>query len=479
MGAFQWIMKKITKVFSRSTNALFYITLYREILNEIQEITKDEEKSLQILREIGKKAANESCERHSSIFKFMPGNPKKVLDYFGVLWSVVFGIDLGEHSYEEIPREGAIFNDYILNIKKCPICGGYGEDPEDKFDFKKIPKGSEGFACGLCGMLESVANFILKLKKNDYRIEIIEQKCMAKGEDCLQFICRTHNLKEWREIVSSRGQEDLLEEEFIQEGEPDLFDKLQDYISLDKLEEMLDAPLENIKNRIADIIRDKLNMEPSHFFDYFRNYEDDMIRIIGFLAVHLFNEYGGLVEKFTQSEIFAKITGYIFKHLKEMTLLFIPLDVINDYHELLIAFLDGLAPKEMVNNIREFSGKDDLNYIFEGAQMALENLGIDFSELKENIWEELRKEREDGLISAEPSMIDKSQERFPKFINIIQEILMLINEILTLPIRIIISESHYGLKTAINSVVNEEEGLFGSIKAHADNIFDYIQEIRK
>ena len=82
MGAFSWLMKKVSKVFSRSTNALFYIALYREILNEIQKITKDEQKTIEILREIGKEAAVESCERHSSIFKFMPGNPRKVLEYF-------------------------------------------------------------------------------------------------------------------------------------------------------------------------------------------------------------------------------------------------------------------------------------------------------------------------------------------------------------------------------------------------------------
>ncbi|MCK4371469.1 MAG: hypothetical protein KAW03_10405, partial [Candidatus Lokiarchaeota archaeon] len=93
MGAFQWLLKKITKVFGRSTNALFYTLLYREILKEINEITKNEEESLIILREIGKRAAYESCERHSSIFKFMPGSPKKVLDYFEILWVVVFGTE--------------------------------------------------------------------------------------------------------------------------------------------------------------------------------------------------------------------------------------------------------------------------------------------------------------------------------------------------------------------------------------------------
>ena len=204
-----------------------------------------------------------------------------------------------------------------------------------------------------------------------------------------------------------------------------------------------------------------------------------MIRIIGYLGIHLLNEYGGLLEKSLKNEWLAKVFGYFFKQVKEMVLLFILLDVIRDYNELLVNFLEGLAPNEMVDNIKQFTGKDTINLLFEGAQMALENLGIAVTELKENIWEELKKEREDGLISSESTPVDKTRERVPHIINIFQEILMIITDILTLPIRVLISESHYGLKTAINSVISEEEGLYGSIRGRIDNIFDRIEEIRK
>jgi hypothetical protein len=197
------------------------------------------------------------------------------------------------------------------------------------------------------------------------------------------------------------------------------------------------------------------------------------------LGIHLLNEYGGLLEKAFKNEWLAKVFGYVFKQLKQMTLLFIPLDVIRDYNELLVSFLDGLAPLEMVENVKLFTGKDTINYLFEGAQLALENLGIEFTELKDNIWEELKKEREDGLISSETSTVDKTREKVPQIINIFQELLMIFTDILTLPIRVLISESHYGLKTAINSVISEEEGLYGSIKERFDSIFDQIEEIRK
>ena len=491
MGAVQWLLKKITKVFGRNTTSLFYVLLYREVLKEINDITKDEEDSIIILREIGKKAATESCERHTTVFKWMPGSPRKVIEYFELLWVVVFGKELeeGELTYEELPKEGSKYSDYLVTIKSCPLCAGYGVDDEDTFNFKKISnQDTEGLACGLTGMLESVANFILKIKRSDYRINIVEQKCLAKGEERLQFMCKIYDSLEWKELSSVRIQDKIksevkfevsIEEDVVQETKLDIIDKLQEVLSLDKIEELLDEPLESVKSKIAEIIEDKLNMEPEHFFDYFRNYEDDLLRIIGYLAVHLLNEYGGLIEKTLQNSTFAKIAGYLFKQLREFVLLFIPIDVINDYHQLLVNFLDGLASDEMVENVRQFSGKDDIKFLFEGAQIALENLGIDFSELKDNVWEELRKERENGLISSDQSMMDKTEENIPKIIKIFQEIIMLLSDILTLPIRVLISEGHYGLKTAINSVASEEEGLFGSIKDRIDTIFDYVQEIRK
>ncbi|MHA2287500.1 MAG: hypothetical protein ACXABG_01810 [Promethearchaeota archaeon] len=491
MGAVQWLLKKVTKVFGRNTDSLFYVLLYREILKEINEITKNEEDSLVLLREIGKKAATESCERHTAVFKWMPGSPRKVIEYFELLWVVVFGKELkeGDLTYEELPKNGSKYNDYLVKIKTCPLCAGYGLDDEDTFNFQKVNnRDSEGLACGLTGMLESVANFILKIKRSDYRINIVEKKCLAKGEESLQFNYKIYDTLEWKELSSIRIQdkiksgvkfEESIEEDVVQETKLDIIDKLQEVLSLGKIEELLDEPLEGIKSKVAEIIEDKLNMETEHFFDYFKNYEDDLLRIIGYLAVHLLNEYGGLVEKLLENTTFAKIAGYLFKQLREFVLLFIPIDVINDYHQLLISFLDGLAPVEMVENVRQFSGKDDIKFLFEGAQMALENLGIDFSELKDNVWEEIRRERENGLISSDQSMIEKTEENIPKIIRIMQEIIMLVSDILTLPIRVLISESHYGLKTAINSVVSEEEGLFGSIKGRIDTIFDYVQDIKK
>ena len=83
------------------------------------------------------------------------------------------------------------------------------------------------------------------------------------------------------------------------------------------------------------------------------------------------------------------------------------------------------------------------------------------------------------MVSSEDTTIEKTRDKLPQIINILQQLLMIFSDILILPIRVLISGGHYGLKTAINSVVSEEEGLYGSVKERIDNIFDQIQEIRQ
>jgi len=38
-----------------------------------------------------------------------------------------------------------------------------------------------------------------------------------------------------------------------------------------------------------------------------------MVRIIGYLGIHLLNEYGGILERSLKNEWFAKVFGYFFR----------------------------------------------------------------------------------------------------------------------------------------------------------------------
>jgi len=485
MGLLSWLIKKIGKSLGRNTKALFYTLLYREIFKEIYDIKKDLDKTVKIMRFIGGEASLESLKRQASILKFLPGEPDRVLKYFELIWTIVFGMELGEYEYEEVVEEGYPYPIVRVKIKKCPVCGGYGIDPEDTIDFKKLKAGSGGMACGFIGMIEKVINYLLMTKKNDFRMKITEEKCYAKGDDILQFKIDIINIHDFKskipdtEDISYYDAEDedrelMLESKEIKES---IFDKLRDKLDLDKIEELFDKPLNSIKENLSNLIRDKMHMDPGDFFDYFTNYESDLFRIIGYLGIHLLNEYGGLVEKYLSNKIFAKISGYIFQQIKETYKIFIPFDIIDDYHQLLLEFLRDLAPEEMVEKIKDFSPTDCTDLILEGTQMALEDLGIDFSELKENIWEELKRQKPTEEEYELPSITSTKEEKGSVLIQIFQEILLLINALLSLPVRIILAREHESIKTTLKSTTSGGEVL-ESIKLHADRIVEFLEEIR-
>jgi len=81
-------------------------------------------------------------------------------------------------------------------------------------------------------------------------------------------MCKIYDNIEWKNLMSTRIQdriksgvnfEESLEDEVVQETKLDIIDKLQEVLSLDKIEELLDEPLEGIKEKVAEIIEDKLN----------------------------------------------------------------------------------------------------------------------------------------------------------------------------------------------------------------------------
>ncbi len=483
MGFLTWIIKKIGKTIGRNTSSLFYALLYREIFKEIYEITDNVEKSIEIMRYVGGEASLESLKRQTAILKFLPGEPDRVLKYFEVIWTIVFGMPLGDYEMEETKIEGAPYPEIRLKIKQCPVCGGYGSDKEDTVRFDKMKKDIDGMACGFIGMIEKVINYLLALKNNDFRMKIKEEKCFAKGDDILQFKCDIVSLEDLRlEIPSVEISEDTelqiaAYDLMLEEGpqKESILDKIRQKIDLDRIEEFIDGPLDSVKSRLSNLIRDKMHMEPEEFFDYFTNYERDLFKIAGYLGVHLLNEYGGLVEKFLSNNTFAKVAGYIFKQIQETYKIFIPLDVIDDYHQLFVEFLRNLAPEEMVEQFELLTAIEAADLIFEGAQGALEDLGINFEELKENIWEELKRQPppEDEIGLAAEEIKGKGHT----LIQIFQEVLMLINSILSLPVRMILAREHESIKTVIESTTSGGDVL-ESIKTHADKIFEYLEEMR-
>jgi hypothetical protein len=224
-----------------------------------------------------------------------------------------------------------------------------------------------------------------------------------------------------------------------------------------------------------------MQMTSEELFDHFRNYEDDVVRIIGFFIIHLLNEKGRLFERAAENESISKIIGVIFNTLVEMTNIYIPREIIADYQKLLVELLTGLAPKEMVESFKRFKASEISSLFFEGMEKALNDLQIEIQagQSNINIWEEL-----DGLETTEEINIpeirdsDDNEEKKRKAseirINLVQEIFYVINILISIPSRIIITASHGTIKSALTST----DDIFDLLRNHFENVLDLIERMK-
>ena len=465
--AFKFLVGRAAKMVGRNVNSVFFTTLYREIFKEVFDLTNDEEKTVQIVKQLGILGTSESAHRQESLMRLFPGTPKRIMEYFDVIYYVIFGTKLDNFSLEYIEVEGHEFADMVLNIEKCAICGGYGSLPEDTFDCTKIPEGNTAFAAGLVGMLQETANFILHIKESPYQIIITETKCFCRGDSYQQLYCKV--------IPREKIEDELKKESFSEKNHKSpIID-----VDFDHIEEVLTKPLKTIKAEVTKMILEKTNMTPTEFLDHFANYEDDVIRIFGFLIIHILNEKGRIIEGMAKNETFSKIIGHLFNNAVDMTNIYVPRDVISDYQKLLIEFLTGLASDKMVESFRKFPATEITTLFFEGMKKALLDLGVNFEGMKTNIWEELEVQKLMGGLPVKNNSDEELTDERRNFIaqtrmKIFQEIFMLMNAMVSLPTRILISNAHESSKTALNSAGE----IFTNVKNHIENIFDLVEELK-
>jgi hypothetical protein len=456
---FNWLVTRVARWIGRASSSLYYNFLYREIFNELLDLNDgDVQTTIVEFRKLGTETSAESAVRQDKFLRFFPSTPKALFDYFQILWQVLFGMEMGEFEKEDTFDEDTGEGQIVFKIKQCPICGGIGGQPEGETvetgfnaDITQFPPDDDAYACGFVGMLMEVANHIYRLKGASCRAKLVETKCMARGDPCLELT-----------VTFVSGEEFDTPEEAAEAQKQNPLDR---FLALDKIEEFFSAPLERVRKSLDKVINEQLDMAPSEFFSNFENYEDDMLRIIGYLGVHLVNEVGGVVEKAFENKTIAKLGGYIYNAVAQLIDLFVPREILDDYKRLAIELLTGLAPETMILRLQEFEGYEMVGYVMEGVKKALVNLGVNFEELKDNIWEELK-----------VSMTDvPAEERKNLQVELIQEIMMLLVSFFAIPNRMLLSATHAEVKTLATS----GEDILSSVRQHGEKIFDIVDHIRE
>jgi hypothetical protein len=239
------------------------------------------------------------------------------------------------------------------------------------------------------------------------------------------------------------------------------------------LQDFVDQPLGKVKEQLAAVIEKEAHLTPAEVFSMFENYEDDLVRILGFLPVHFLNEYGNLVEKTLQNPILAKVVGHVFNAVKKDAPRLLPPEVAQDMLALFLEFIEGLAPAEMIDRYRQFGSFDYLNFLLEGTGLALRDLGVDFGGLKSNLWEEFKAQQEppegEEVVTAATDVF-----RSPDIVNLVVEVMQLILDLLTLPTKLLVASAHAEVK----SVVTARTELLDAVRTRLENIFDIVQQLR-
>lgn len=463
---FKFMIGKIAKMVSRNVNSAFFINLYREIYKEVYEIVQDEEEASAIVKELGIKGTRESCVRQESIFKIFPKDPKKVLDFLPtVIYQIIFGVKMDDYERSEEAVQNSDYPAIIYKLNRSSICGGFGTDQKYPMDFSKLAADDSKCAAGVVGMLQEVANYVLMVKGSPYRVNITERSCFNAGDNSMELYCH---------VVPAESFEVITEEEAEKMRKSSSVD-----FDLDKIEKILTKPLDAIKDELRKLIREKMNMTSEELFDHFRNYEDDVIRILGFIIIHGLNEPGRLIEQGTKNQTVAKIIGHSFNNMKDMTDIYVPREILADYRKLFIELMDGMAPVEMVDTFREMDTERFINLFYEGMEKGLKDLGVSFKELKTNIWEELDfdkvSESVPGSAKTSDEQDDEMKKRDAKIkMNLVQEVFMLISALLSLPSRVMFSAAHSSAK-AIGDSGGE---VFANVREHAEKIFEIAEKLK-
>ncbi|MHA1340416.1 MAG: hypothetical protein ACTSRZ_11490 [Promethearchaeota archaeon] len=461
---FKFIITRIARVVSRSVNSAFFITLYRELYNEVYDITKDEVEASKIVKNIGISGTKESCERQESIFKIFPEDPQKVLRLLPTaIYQIIFGAPMDDYEEYKVEVENSDYPAIVFKLNRSSVCGGFGSTKEFSMNFAKCVPEYSGCAAGVVGMLQEVANYILMVKGSPYRVNITERKCFNAGDDCMELFCYVLPIENYNLMTEKEAQ-------YLKRVGGFNFD-------ITKIEDILSKPIDAIKDQLDSIIRKQLKMTPKELFDHFLNYEEDLVRIIGFLFIHLLNEPGRLIEKATENETYSKIIGHTFNTVVELTQIYIPTEIIKDYHEVFMEIISDLASEQVKKAFAKIKPDDFVNLIFEGMQKALKDLGVNFEGMKENIWKELEMQKllDNVPLGSQEELSEEEKSKKTEIkLQIIQEIFLLANALLSLPAKMLLSATHATIKSAVNS----SGEIFSNVRIHVEQIIDLVEKLK-
>jgi hypothetical protein len=483
--AFTWIVSRIIRLFGQKTNALFYLLTYRELQAQIVELANAMNVAPDALaKEIGRRAARESAQRHASVLGIVPINPnspEQIKKYIEVLWFVLFGKEMRDYTVrvdDETPGHQRL----TFLLKNCPVCMGHEEDKDQYKELYKTFSGgeTEGYACMMAGMLEDLARIIMENKGMDIRIIVTERQCYARGDNVMAVEAQIVTVQEYEarkqvalsvsRTVQQPTRAEAAESTFanVAAQSTRLFSKVYEQLNLERLDTFFTNPNEQIKTELATAVEKQLHFKPKEILAYFQNYEEDIFRVIGYLTIHALNEAGGIIQKSVESYLMSKVIDIVLSAIEYGLNTYIPEKVANDNKQMVELLVDGWAHESSVAKIKAMDSKAMFKLVLEGARLALSDYGQQFTGAKDATWTLLKKT---NLLQNEGETPSKT---FNLIFDIVQEASLMAGYIMAMPIKAWVSTEYEAVKTPVTSA----QEIYQSSRQHLEKLFDLIEEFQ-
>ncbi|MHA1269056.1 MAG: HAD family hydrolase [Candidatus Helarchaeota archaeon] len=204
------------------------------------------------------------------------------------------------------------------------------------------------------------------------------------------------------DIDSDLNREIMERKEVIppEEREEFSFSEYVKQITVEDFKDFLRNPYSFIRSQIANLLeRQEMSTDNvKESLSIFEGFEHDLLQSLGYILVHIINSRtGNIIEGFLKNETGVAIITFGYDILKVNILTLYPGEMFTLILKSIVSSFRDMLPDKVIENLNELSGFEFIEDILEGAHIALQDLGLIQSSIKQYIMEKLNIEENKGF----------------------------------------------------------------------------------
>ena len=225
--------------------------------------------------------------------------------------------------------------------------------------------------------------------------------------------------------------------EYVPKGEEEgvSFTKMLKAITIDDLKDLLKQPLEFLRNKLNKFLEESGTTNLDEALTVFEGVEEDLLRVLGLITIHALNErLNDVLLKMLQTEYGAYLGQLNFELIEQTTKTVFPTAFFDEIRDTIVTITHDMLPENVFKGLASMNSYDFISYIFEGAKLAMIDLGMQPFELREFIG--------DKFTDDEMGMIEFLWE-------LVKTIFSVTLNVLAIPMKLTLKQSTPILKDAI------------------------------